>query len=388
MRAWLVGIGIAAALAPAAGAGADARTSPFAPVPRSRSAYTAIYTAITRLEERGYFGSTGNYSGEREFTRYEFAVAVERLSTTLRSRVLSAADPTGLRQDLWDYSRLLNEFQKEIAGLGPDVSELKRQLQILEQRIDRLEAAPSPGPDLSGKLAQPKSYGVRSAFRSQQVQTLLDSVPAAVLPNPLTRSFTPQARASAGDFALSFRVDEASRLDTVADLPLEDPADSRSFRARLDLPLGGFTLSAFYLRDGTFTDRYRLVNPYGLSGRTEGVGGGVTGALIDNVNFLVDAASIRSLDDDLARALSFRAGLNYEISRGMRLGAAFERTRQFGMPGITTDLATYTLFLERNWGKNTTFSLIYRYFNPLNAAGAGAARDGDSSALIQTSVKF
>ncbi len=384
MGRWVAGIGIAliASASPAVAQKA------FDVVPRTDH---AAYAAIARLDARGYFAGTGgSFTAARDYTRYEFAVAVERLTSAIRARVLSADDPSGLRDDLRDYGTLIQKFQREIKALGPDVDELQGQIDVLRQRVERLEASAQPGPDLSAKLARPRSYGALSALKAQRVQNWMDSASrSGIIKAPFTRSFQPQIRAGAGGVGLSVQVEDPDRLASVQRMPLQDPADVRAYRARLDMPLGGFTLSAFYLREGSFTDRYMLANPYGITGRSVGYGGAVSGALLDNVNFLLESASIRSLDDDAARAaVSFRAGLNYEMGRGLRLGAAFEQMRQFGAPGLTTDLATYTLFVERSWGRNTTFSVIYRYFNPNSGNTGAGVREGDASTLLQTSVRF
>ncbi len=377
MLRWVAGVLLVVSVASSPCLAAT-RQSAFSPVPTT----DAAYTWVRRLEARGYF--TGAESGAfsvpgRVFTRYEFAVAVEQLSQAIQTRVFAASERGMLPEDLRDYRRLVKTFSAEIEGLGPDVDTLLRQVEAMDQRLERLGSSPT---------TRTASYGLMPRLRSARSERSSAPADAPVLSGMSANDFRPGFTSHAGPLNLSLQVRRPDALDS-ADLPLDNPSDANSYRARLNLPFGGYTISAFYNREGNYGDRYLLANPWGFPGRTVNVGGGFSADVRDNLKVLLESASVRSLDDELARALSFRAGLNYEIGRGLQLGASFEKIRQISMPGLITDLNAYTLYLEGRWGRSASLSLIYRYFSPLGGTSPGSLpRSSDQSAVVQTTIRF
>src|SRR5690242_15148270 len=79
------------------GVRADA-AEPFEAVPLNDVAYQAMQ----HLERAGYFTGApdGTFNGRTQRTRYEFAVAVERVFRSLQPRVVAAIDPGTLLEDL------------------------------------------------------------------------------------------------------------------------------------------------------------------------------------------------------------------------------------------------------------------------------------------------
>lgn len=159
---------------------------PFEDVPRDHWAYQAVQ----RLQERGVVIGypDGTFGGKRAMTRYEFAVAVDRLITDIIDRIQPGgpAGPGGItqqqlnealqnyvrkdelpdfdefarkdeipdtsdfvrrgdianfitREDLQNIQRLVEEFRDELAAMGTDIQNLRRDLDALKQRVSALE---------------------------------------------------------------------------------------------------------------------------------------------------------------------------------------------------------------------------------------------------------
>src|SRR5262249_9119390 len=145
----------------------------------------------------------GTFGGNRALTRYEFAVALQRMLQDIQRQIASIkpvpgpagppgptgpAGPTGpqgpqgerrpvgppgvtpeeradignsqnvLRQDIANLQRLMAEFSSELAMLGADVEQMKRMLNALEERVTRVEKAVSNLPHITGVL----NVGVRA----------------------------------------------------------------------------------------------------------------------------------------------------------------------------------------------------------------------------------
>lgn len=357
------------------------------------------YSSLSRLEQAGF--STGSpvdtFNGKRELTRYDFAVAVERIYRSLQSRVLAAAEPGTLRTSLDNFRRLLQEFSPDIGGLGQDVSEMKGQLEALDQRLARLEQTSVPASATSalperdfGKAL--KERGFAAGLRANGAE-LHDPFGLVSLPDslkvPSQLSVNPGIAARVGSARIGLNIDRPSSLNTVSGLPLEDPADSLSYQAQLSLPLGSYWLSAFYGRESAATDSYHLGNPYFQFGSAEGLGGALSGRLSDRLAFRLETARYQSLDDDLQRMIYLKGGLRYAVGSGFSVNLGVERSRQFGLPGSIREGIGYTFGVGRSFGRNTNLSLLYRTYG---ADGSGAASSGgreqDSSAITQLTVKF
>lgn len=394
----LAGAALLVTLFTANGARAFELGRPFDRVSTTVEGSRWAYRAVVRLEQAGF--STGSpadtFNGKRELTRYDFAVAVERIYRSIQSRVLGAKEPGTLRTSLDNFRRLLNEFAPDIEGLGQDVSEMKVQAEALDQRLARLEQsslqsstnAALPERDFSRAL---KERGF-SGNAKLEIQPLKDPFGLVSLPESLKStsqlSLRPGIAARLGSARFGLSVERPDSLITVADLPLEDPSDSLSYQAQLSLPLGSYWLSAFYGRENTATDAYHLGNPYFQFGAAEGLGGALSGQLGDRLAFRVETARYQSLDDDLQRMIYLKGGLRYAIGSGFSVNLGVERSRQFGLPGSIREGIGYTFGVGRSFGRNTNLSLLYRTYGVDGSGAASSGRDQDTSAITQLTVKF
>lgn len=163
--AWLIAAAAISIVGPAYSA------EMFADVPTDHWAYQAVNS----LQEQGIVIGypDGTFGGRRAMTRYEFAVATARLLDWVNKRIdASGADkikglqdqidalknqspgvsedrvrqmiddatrdlPT--RQDLDTIRRLVDEFKNELATLGTDVEQSKRDIQSLKRRVGDIE---------------------------------------------------------------------------------------------------------------------------------------------------------------------------------------------------------------------------------------------------------
>jgi len=395
----LAGAALLVTLFTANGARAFEMGRPFDRVSTTLDGTRWAYSSLARLEQAGF--STGSpadtFNGKRELTRYDFAVAVERIYRTLQSRVLGATEAGTLRTSLDNFRRLLHEFSPDIEGLGQDVAEMKGQLEALDQRLARLEqtsvpvtpATVLPARDF-GKALKERGFAVRD---HASVAPLKDPFGLVSLPDslraPSQLSVRPGIAARVGSARIGFNIDRPDALTTMSGLPLEDPSDSLSYQAQLSLPLGSYWLSAFYGRESAATDAYHLGNPYFQLGSAEGLGGALSGHLSDRLAFRVETARYQSLDDDLQRMIYLKGGLRYAVGSGFSVNLGVERSRQFGLPGSIREGIGYTFGVGRSFGRNTNLSLLYRTYG---VDGSGAASTGghdqDSSAITQLTVKF
>jgi hypothetical protein len=323
-------------------------------------------------------------------TRYEFASAVERIYRSIQPRVLDATEVGALREPLYSFRRLLNEFAADIGALGHDVAEMKVQVEALEQRLSRLErSGPAALPRFSendlGASLRSRGLGLEPGLPHQGLH---DPFGLTSLPDYLKTSSTlglrPSLAARVGSAQLGLKVDD-SNGDR---LPLENPADRLGFEAQLSLPLGSYWLSAFYERETALADRYGLGNPYFQFGGATGLGGAVSGNLSDRLNFRLETASFQSMDD-LQRLIYLKGGLRYAIGSRYSLDLGYERSRQFGLPGSMRDGIAYTMGVGRSFGRNTSLNLLYRiYGTEADGSGSTGNRERDSSAVTQLTVKF
>jgi predicted porin len=159
---------------------------PFADVPTTHWAYEAV----SQLANRGIFTGypDGTFSGRRALTRYEFAVALQRMLAEVQ-RLIDAAPkgsgpagergpagapgapgpvgPAGpgvpkevideqnrqlglLRSDVTALQKLAQEFSSELAMLGTDVEQLKRNVLALADRVGRVETTLARMPKITG----------------------------------------------------------------------------------------------------------------------------------------------------------------------------------------------------------------------------------------------
>jgi len=194
-RQWALWAGAAigaSALLPLA---AQAQGGPFADVPQGHWAYDAV----NQLAQRGIFTGypDGTFGGRRALTRYEFAVALQRMLQEINRRIeaiqlkpgppgpqgapgqkgdTGARGPVGppgppgppgvtpaqiaelqrtdtlLRNDITALQKLAQEFSSELAMLGADVEQIKRNLQALSDRLTRLEYTVARMPKITGAV--------------------------------------------------------------------------------------------------------------------------------------------------------------------------------------------------------------------------------------------
>lgn len=361
------------------------------------SAWT--YRCIDRLEQAGFFNGSPEhtFNGRRELTRYEFAVAVERIYRSLQPRVLHATEPGTLPHSLYQFRRLLAEFAPDIAELGHDVAEMQTQVEALDQRLERLERSPGAtagqrlanrefGADLKARGFGLGPKGVSPALNDPFGLTSLPDSLQASRPNPGI-GLQPGLAARLGGARIGLKVDGPDPLSSVPNLPLEDPSDSLGLQAQLSLPLGSYWLSAFYGRETALADRYGLGNPYFNLGAASGLGGAVSGNFSDRLAFRLETARYQSLADDLQRMIYLKGGLRYALGNGYSVDLGYERSRQFGLPGSIREGIAYTMGVGRNFGRNTSFRLLYRVYGEADGGTTGKS-ESDSSAVTQLTVKF
>jgi hypothetical protein len=162
-------VGRAAYAAPAQG--------PFADVPTDHWAYDAVNELAALGIFNGYPDQT--FGGTRALTRYEFAVALQRMLQDVQRRIdmikpgapgtpgagpRGPAGPSGpagppgvspeelarMRTAIETLQRLAREFSDTLATLGTDVDQLKRDLAALALRVGKVEEAIAKMPKISG----------------------------------------------------------------------------------------------------------------------------------------------------------------------------------------------------------------------------------------------
>lgn len=145
------------------------------------------YEALRNLKDKVLFGypNTLDYRGNRPMSRYEFAVAADKLYqimmgrfagieeqiTALENQIKNMTPGGGNNQEIMaqlaelrklidgkadkaavdDVRKLVGEFEKELADLGRDVDDMKKDLSDLEDRVAALEAR-KPAVDIHGDV--------------------------------------------------------------------------------------------------------------------------------------------------------------------------------------------------------------------------------------------
>src|SRR5262249_24568244 len=156
----------------------------FADVPTNHWAYDAVNELAAKGIFTGYPDQT--FGGKRALTRYEFAVAIQRMLqdvqrqidamkadiNELKGRHPGAAPQPGVSREEVDrlkadverqraeqerlrgavdtLQRLMREFQDTLAALGADVDQLKRDVAALAERLGRVEEAIAKMPKITG----------------------------------------------------------------------------------------------------------------------------------------------------------------------------------------------------------------------------------------------
>jgi hypothetical protein len=134
---------------------AYAQSGPFQDVPADHWAYSAVDNLQKKKIVIGY--PDGTYGGKRAMTRYEFAVAIDRLLTSLPTppavnldgyAKLTDLEPYAKKSDLAGFAtkadvdtlrKLVQEFETELTTLGVDLDKVKKQVDALEGRVKAIE---------------------------------------------------------------------------------------------------------------------------------------------------------------------------------------------------------------------------------------------------------
>lgn len=401
MRRW-GGRLILATLVLAASSAWAAQGKPFAKVERTHRSYIAM----AHLEKAGYYTGApketfaANNPAKKQFTRYEFAVATERVYRSLQTRALSAVDPGAMREDLRVYLELLDEFAVEIADLGPDVEAMRKELKGQDDRLLRqqrsLEANPIARPysptsnaSTSGLSRSQNSVGLRGAL---QDTFAFDSLPKAppLRPNAMA-SGMPRLQpggiaANLGPVNLSADIRPNTDLDTPEVQLFTDSSDGFDSLLQANLTLGNSLVSAFYSRSNTRFDRYGLFSPQTMMGPTDSIGGGISGLIGSRVGYNLQGVQYRDRVEGTGKASSFSGGLSYQWgSYDFALGYEQTRLRMFGGAG---SYSAYTAGVGRNIGSRARFDLKFRLSGPLNGEGGARGDAGSSSAITSFTVRF
>jgi len=265
---------------------------PFADVPTSHWAYDAVQS----LAQKGIFTGypDGTFQGRRALTRYEFAVALQRMLAEVQRQIAAVqlkpgppgergpVGPQGqrgdqgprgvtgapgapgvtpaeleqfrrqqtlLRQDITNLQKLAQEFSSELAMLGADLEQVKRNLAALADRVTRLEAAVAKIPKITGAV----NIGFRADSTTAHVPGF-ENAGAAAIPGVVDRD----GRFLNASSSLLERVNAFYDIDLGITANISDVAT-----ARLLLNAGN------YLK-GYLGNRVSQVNPF-IDGGVDGV---------------------------------------------------------------------------------------------------------------------
>jgi predicted porin len=317
-KKWALWAGAAAlgagALLPSAAQAQGQGGGPFADVPNNHWAYDAVQ----QLAQRGIFTGypDGTFSGKRALTRYEFAVALQRMLQEVQRQIAAiqlkpgpqgergstgapgapgGRGPVGppgppgppgvppgtiaelqrqqtlLRNDITQLQKLAQEFSSELAMLGADVEQLKRNLQALADRVGRLEATVARMPRITGAV----NTGFRATSATSSVNGFENIPPIAGGGGPGVPGLVDRdGRLLLNSSSLLERVNAFYDIDLGITAQISDVAT-----ARLLLNAGN------YLR-GYLGSRISQVNPF-IDGGIEG-GGFIPGTGTAVPNFTVE----------------------------------------------------------------------------------------------------
>ncbi|MHB1462200.1 MAG: S-layer homology domain-containing protein [Armatimonadota bacterium] len=137
-------------------------TQTFPDLPTGHWAYDAVQELANDGIINGY--PDGTFKGNRNLTRYEFAIALRDALASLKFRMAAleaksgvvkpgetitrvetkldpkvAEDLAKLKDDYVKMQKLTTEFQDELAALGVDVEALKKETSDLQKRVDAIE---------------------------------------------------------------------------------------------------------------------------------------------------------------------------------------------------------------------------------------------------------
>jgi len=150
----LVALGAATVATPA-----RAQAAPFLDTPTNHWAYEAVQNLAKKGIIIGY--PDGTYGGRRPMTRYEFAVAIDRLLRTLND-MNSQAPPPGTPAPQTLTQDELNQIQALIDKFRPELDTIQTNLKQAQDDIDALRADVLDAKALANKAqaTADNSYGV------------------------------------------------------------------------------------------------------------------------------------------------------------------------------------------------------------------------------------
>jgi hypothetical protein len=265
---------------------------PFADVPTGHWAYDAVQ----QLAQRGIFTGypDGTFQGRRALTRYEFAVALQRMLQEVQraiNQIMLTPGPPGpqgppgtpgpvgppgspgppgppgppgvtpqeiielrrgqalLREDITRLQNLMKEFSSELAMLGADVEQLKRNVQMLADRLTRVEEAIRRIPRITGSV----NIGARAANATASGIRGLEDSGTAPVPGLVDRD---------GRF-LNASSSILERVNAFYDIDLGITANIS------DVAVARLLLNAGNYMEGYLGNRISQVNPF-IDGGAEG----------------------------------------------------------------------------------------------------------------------
>ncbi len=145
---------------------AHAQAAPFLDTPTNHWAYEAVQNLAAKHIIIGY--PDGTYGGKRPMTRYEFAVAIDRLLRTLND-MNSATPPPGTPPANALTQDELNQVQALIDKFRPELDTIQANLKDAQDNIDALRADVLDAKALANKAqaTADNSYGVGSSRKFQ-----------------------------------------------------------------------------------------------------------------------------------------------------------------------------------------------------------------------------
>jgi hypothetical protein len=393
-------------------AGAEPGERPFTPV----AANEWPYAAVRELVGAGYFTGypAATFSGERPLTRFDFAVALQRMAGQVERRLglapagtsdgpSPAAGRKGAPREIELLRRLAAEFGEEYASLGQDPQALAARLSNLAERLSHQDQETRPAASAGGRassLGESALAGPARLFHHHSPLSRPD--PAAALPLlpgrigallPGTGTETP---AGSRPLAMSVDVRRPDRLNTLAGrTPLAAPEAESALDARLNLPLGRVLVSGFYKRVG---EQFRGADawmPHGYRGLQgmQGFGGAFSAPVGSFLSLDLEGGALREAGNELRSGVTFvRSGLRVALGRQVTLGLGYERL-QFDDAAMTTDVAEqYNVGLGHAVSRNARLELLYQFSNlRRNLAGDSGLPFSDTrsySAVTQFRIRF
>ena len=168
MKIWTAALagGLVVAGAAAFTPSSSAQASPFLDTPTNHWAYEAVQDLAKKGIVIGY--PDGTYGGKRPMTRYEFAVAIDRMLRTLAD-MNSQNPPPGTPPPSTLTQDELNQVQALIDKFRPELDTIQANLQTAQDNIDALRADVLDAKALANKAQDTasNSYGVGADRRFQ-----------------------------------------------------------------------------------------------------------------------------------------------------------------------------------------------------------------------------